>query len=99
MNKFAKGAGVYVLMVIFALIIVLATWQSDSRSTQREPYIYSTLVRHIQEQRVKRIEITGDPDRSNAGNVRVTLNDDTVEFIHILAIDSFQAIINEAISR
>ena len=98
MNKFAKGAGVYILMVIFAMIVVLATWNNGGRTPQREPYVYSTLVRQLQEQRVRKIEITGDPDRSNAGRARVTLVDETVEYIDILAMDNFQAIINEAIT-
>jgi len=97
LNKFAKGAGVYVLMVVFAMIVVLATWQNDGRAPQKEPYVYSTLVRHLNEQKVKKIEITGDPDRSNAGRAKVYLNDDSVEYIDVVALESFMSTINEAI--
>ena len=99
MNKFAKGAGVYILMVLFAMIVVLATWRGDSRTPQKEPYVYSTLVQQLGEQKIKRIEITGDPDRSNAGRAKVYLKDDSVEYIDVVALENFQSIVNEAIDE
>ena len=99
MNKFLKGAGVYVLMVVFAMIVVLATWQSDSRAPQREQYVYSTLLQQLKDRQVKKIEITGDPDRSNAGRAKVTLKNESVEYVDILTLDTFQAAIDEAIQE
>ncbi|MDR3092062.1 MAG: ATP-dependent zinc metalloprotease FtsH [Clostridiales bacterium] len=75
MKNFAKGFGIYVLMVAFLLVVFTALYEGD-KNAPKQPYIYSGLIDDVKAGNVRQIEITGDSEAPNAGRVRVWLKEE-----------------------
>ncbi|GHU57038.1 ATP-dependent zinc metalloprotease FtsH [Clostridia bacterium] len=92
-KDFLKGAGLYILMIVFILIVLQAVRTSEK--PVQEPYIYSQLLADIAGKKVTRLEITGEAESSGA-KVKVFLNDAATKELEVIDVDSFLRLANAA---
>lgn len=99
-NNYIKGIGLYFIIFIFIVLAFIVSKNMNLSNNSAAEYTYTNLVGQIQKNEVERLEIRRDSDINNAGEVKVTLKEDTsVKTVNIVSMDSFMEIVDKAINE
>ncbi len=99
--KYAKSMSIYVIIFAFIILAVIALKMANPLTVET-PYSYSDLVRDLEANRVKKVELIGDPDTVFAATAAIALKtgdttstESNIKTVEVLDVAGFMEKMNE----
>lgn len=98
-NNYLKSLGLYLIVFAFIVLALILSKSTNFATNNVKQYTYSTLVKQIENNEIKSIEIRRDSNIDSAGEAKVIFSNNTTATVNIPSIDTFMESIHPSIEN